>query len=62
MNMMTHTMVATHKRNNKRDYRVTLIFIWLTLLTFFIIYDTIKIDREVTLPPLEILEVDLESA
>lgn len=42
----------------KRDYRVTIIFVWLTLLTIFMIYDTIEIDKVMPMPPLEVLEVD----
>lgn len=42
----------------KRDYRVTIIFVWLALLTFFIIRDTIEIERVQSFPPLEVLEVE----
>lgn len=44
--------------NIKKDYRVTIIFIWLLLLTIFVLHDTIEIDRVQTLPPLEVLEID----
>lgn len=51
--------------NENRDYRVTMIFIWLILLTMFYMYDKISIGQRVgniILPPpiLEPIEVDVE--
>ena len=42
----------------KRDYRVAIIFLWLTLLTIFVLHDTIEIDKVQPLPPLEVLEIN----
>ena len=52
-----------------RDYRVTIIFIWLLVLTFIMIYGIMNIDnnkhnirmkRIYHLPPIESLEVDIQ--
>jgi hypothetical protein len=53
--------------HTKRDYRVTIIFVWLVVVTvislcgvFHTDKNCIKLKRVYDLPPLEYLEVDIE--
>lgn len=64
---MTRTTKACTATNIKKDYRVTIIFVWLLVLTIINIYGImnidkkdIKVQRVYDLPPIEVLEVDLE--
>lgn len=59
---MTRTTKICTATNIKKDYRVTIIFIWLLVLTIINIYGIINIDRKdikvqkvYDLPPIEVL-------
>lgn len=63
---MTRTTKICTATNTKKDYRVTIIFIWLLVLTIMNIYGImnigrkdIKVQKVYDLPPIEVLEVDL---
>lgn len=43
-------------RKDKRDYRVTIIFIWLVVLTFMVMYDKINTASRLMILPPPILE------
>lgn len=59
--------IHTGNMHTKRDYRVTIIFVWLVVVTvislcsiFHTDKNCIKLKRVHNLPPLEYLEVDIE--
>ena len=65
--MMMTTGHTGNLYHNKKDYRVTIIFIWLFVVTIISLCGIFRTDKEeikvqkiYDLPPIEVLEVDLE--